>query len=79
MKARYFPFATRVLLPTLVIDEGFGTQDSVGIEKIKEGINSIQDDFEKIIVITHIEELKDVFPARIEVVKTAGGSTLEVS
>jgi len=66
-------------LPTLVIDEGFGTQDSVGIEKIKEGINSIQDDFEKIIVITHIDELKDAFPARIEVVKTADGSTLEVS
>ena len=66
-------------LPTLVIDEGFGTQDSGGIEKIKEGINSIQDDFEKIIVITHIDELKDAFPARIEVVKTADGSTLEVS
>jgi len=66
-------------LPTLIIDEGFGTQDSVGIEKIKEGINSIQDDFEKIIVITHIEELKDAFPARIDVIKTAAGSTLEVS
>ena len=66
-------------LPTLVIDEGFGTQDSVGLEKIKEGINSIEDDFEKILVITHMEELKDAFPARIEVIKTAGGSTLEVS
>jgi len=66
-------------LPTLIIDEGFGTQDSVGIEKIKEGINSIQDDFEKIIVITHMEELKDAFPARIDVIKTAEGSTLEVS
>ena len=63
----------------MVIDEGFGTQDSGGIEKIKEGINSIQDDFEKIIIITHIDELKDAFPARIEVVKTADGSTLEVS
>ena len=66
-------------LPTLIIDEGFGTQDSVGIEKIKEGINSIQDDFEKIIVITHMEELKDAFPARIDVVKIAEGSTFEVS
>jgi len=66
-------------LPTLIIDEGFGTQDNIGIEKIKEGINSIQDDFEKIIVITHMEELKDAFPARIDVIKTAAGSTLEVS
>ena len=66
-------------LPTLIIDEGFGTQDSFGIEKLKDAINSIQDDFNKIIVITHIEELKDAFPARIDVIKTADGSTLSVS
>lgn len=65
-------------LPTLIIDEGFGTQDIAGIEKIKEAINSIQDDFEKILVITHIEELRDAFPTRIDVIKTAQGSTLEV-
>ncbi|GAI63845.1 unnamed protein product, partial [marine sediment metagenome] len=66
-------------LPTLVIDEGFGTQDSAGIEKLKEAINSIQDDFDKILVITHIEELRDAFPTRIDVVKTVEGSTLEIS
>jgi len=66
-------------LPTLIIDEGFGTQDTIGIEKLKEAINSIQDDFDKILVITHIEDLRDAFPTRINVVKTAQGSTLEVS
>lgn len=66
-------------LPTLIIDEGFGTQDTTGIEKVKEAINSIQDDFDKILVITHIEELKDAFPARINVIKTATGSTLSMS
>jgi exonuclease SbcC len=66
-------------LPTLIIDEGFGTQDSAGREKLVEAINSIQDDFEKILVITHIEELKDAFPARIDVVKTAEGSTFSLS
>jgi len=66
-------------LPTLVIDEGFGTQDSAGIEKLKEAINSIQDDFDKIFVITHIDELRDAFPTRIDVIKTGEGSTLEVS
>jgi len=66
-------------LPPLVIDEGFGTQDSTGIEKLKEAINSIQDDFDKILVITHIEELRDAFPTRINVIKTAYGSTLEMS
>jgi len=66
-------------LPTLIIDEGFGTQDSAGIEKLKEAINSIQDDFDKILVITHIEELKDAFPTRIDVLKTAEGSTISLN
>jgi len=66
-------------IPTLIIDEGFGTQDNIGLEKIKEAINSIQDDFDKILVITHIEELKDAFPTRINVIKTTSGSMLEVS
>ena len=66
-------------LPTLIIDEGFGTQDADGIEKLKEAINSVQDDFQKILVITHIDELKDAFPTRIDVIKKADGSTIEVS
>jgi len=66
-------------LRTLIIDEGFGTQDSSGIEKVKEAINSIQDDFDKILVITHINELRDTFPTRIDVIKTGEGSTLEMS
>ncbi len=65
-------------LPTLFIDEGFGTQDSSGRDKLVEAINSIQEDFDKIIVITHIEELKDAFPVRIEVSKGEEGSFFEV-
>ncbi len=66
-------------LPTLIIDEGFGTQDSTGIEKIKEAIISIQEDFEKILVITHIADFKDAFPMRLEIVKTQEGSTVYLS
>jgi exonuclease SbcC len=66
-------------LPTLIIDEGFGTQDSTGIEKLKEAINSIQSDFDKILVITHMDELKDAFPVRIDITKTAEGSMISVN
>jgi exonuclease SbcC len=66
-------------LPTLIIDEGFGTQDNTGMEKIKEAIISIQDDFEKILVITHMDELKDAFTTRIDVTKTAEGSMITVN
>ena len=64
-------------LQTLVIDEGFGTQDGLGRERLIEVINAIQDDFSKIIIITHIQELKDAFPVQIEVEKTAKGSDLK--
>lgn len=66
-------------LQTLVIDEGFGSQDSQGRSLVVEAINSIQHDFERVIVITHIDELKDLFPARIDVVKTAHGSRVGIA
>lgn len=62
-------------MQTLVIDEGFGNQDRHGRQLLIEAINMIQDDFEKILVITHIDELKDQFPNRVEVNKDAGGSS----
>jgi exonuclease SbcC len=65
-------------LQTLVIDEGFGSQDIQGRQRLIEAINLVKDDFAKILVITHLEELKDVFPTRIEVEKTARGSTVTV-
>jgi len=65
-------------LPTLIIDEGFGSQDANGRERLVEAINSIQDDFEKILVITHIDEMKESFPVRIEVTKDSGGSKVQV-
>ena len=65
-------------LQTLFIDEGFGTQDAQGLEALIEAIQSISDDFERIFVITHIEALKDAFPARIEVVKTPAGSKARI-
>ena len=66
-------------LQTLVIDEGFGSQDTQGRQRLIEAINLVKHDFAKILVITHIDELKDAFPTRIEVEKTERGSTLHVT
>jgi DNA repair protein SbcC/Rad50 len=65
-------------LRTLVIDEGFGSQDSEGRQRLVEAINLVQTEFDKILVITHLEELKDHFPARIEVEKGLRGSQVKV-
>jgi exonuclease SbcC len=58
-----------VRVRTLVIDEGFGTQDEEGIERLVEAIQAIRQDFAKILVITHLPRLKGAFPVRIEVEK----------
>jgi exonuclease SbcC len=65
-------------LQTLVVDEGFGSQDAQGRQRLIEAINLVKHDFAKILVITHLDELKDAFPTRIEVEKTDRGSTLRV-
>jgi exonuclease SbcC len=65
-------------LQTLVIDEGFGSQDAQGRQRLIEAINLVREDFAKILVITHIDELKDVFPNRIEVEKSEMGSVVRI-
>jgi exonuclease SbcC len=61
-------------LQTLVIDEGFGSQDALGRQRLIEAINLVKDDFEKILVITHVDEIKDSFSAQLLVEKTPRGS-----
>jgi exonuclease SbcC len=65
-------------LQTLVVDEGFGSQDTQGRQHLIESINQVKQDFAKVLVISHIDELKEAFPNRIEVEKTERGSTLRV-
>ncbi|MDE2838316.1 MAG: SMC family ATPase [Chloroflexota bacterium] len=66
-------------LPTLFIDEGFGTQDAEGRDRILEVIQAIEDRFERILVITHMDDIKEAFPVRIEVSRGADGSTFSLS
>lgn len=67
-----------VKLQMIVIDEGFGTQDSQGLNALVEAINSIREDFKKILVITHLEELKYQFPVKINIYKDDKGSHIEM-
>ncbi len=66
-------------LQTLVIDEGFGSQDPSGRQRLIEAIKTIEQDFACILVITHVEELRDAFPVKIEVIKSVQGSQIRVS
>ncbi|MCC3412990.1 MULTISPECIES: AAA family ATPase [unclassified Microcoleus] len=66
-------------LQMLIIDEGFGTQDAEGCDRLIAAINAIASDFACILTVTHMPHLKEAFQARIEVTKTAQGSSLALS
>ncbi len=70
---------TGARLQTLVIDEGFGSQDALGRQRLVEAINTVRRDFAKILIITHLDELKEAFPNRIEVEKTPRGSSVRLA
>ncbi len=66
-------------LQLLIIDEGFGTQDAEGCERLVAAINAIAPDFACILAVTHMPHLKEAFQARIEISKTAEGSRINLS
>ena len=46
----------------------------MGRRKLIDAIRVIKEDFKQILVITHIDELRDAFPTRLLVEKTDEGS-----
>ncbi|AFZ37541.1 exonuclease SbcC [Stanieria cyanosphaera PCC 7437] len=66
-------------LQLLIVDEGFGTQDSEGCERLVAAINAIASDFACILTVTHMPQFKEAFQTRIEVYKSDRGSLLRLS
>ncbi|KJH72302.1 exonuclease subunit SbcC [Aliterella atlantica] len=66
-------------LQMLIVDEGFGTQDREGCDRLIAAINAIAPDFACILAVTHMPYFKEAFQARIEVHKTQTGSHLSLS
>lgn len=66
-------------LQMLIVDEGFGTQDAEGCDRLIAAINAIAPDFACILTVTHMPHLKEAFQARIEVHKTQEGSHVRLS
>lgn len=58
----------------LIVDEGFGSQDPDGRERLFEAIEAVQGEFGLILVITHLDELLDRFPTRFEVLDGGPGA-----
>ncbi|HEX4069393.1 MAG TPA: SbcC/MukB-like Walker B domain-containing protein, partial [Candidatus Babeliales bacterium] len=65
-------------LQTLIIDEGFGSQDDEGLGHIMDALHKIQDDFSKIIIVSHLPTMKDQFPVQFYIEKGVQGSVVHV-
>jgi exonuclease SbcC len=65
-------------LQTIFIDEGFGSQDEEGLGLIMDNIYKIQEDFAKIIVVSHLQEMKEQFPVQFIVEKKRSGSMVSI-
>lgn len=65
-------------LQTIFIDEGFGSQDEEGLQLIMDNLYKIQDDFAKIIIVSHLQEMKEQFPVQFVVDKKRSGSVVSV-
>ena len=62
-------------LDTIFIDEGFGTLDSETLDIAINTLEDLQSGGRLVGIISHVEELKQRIPARLEVTKTKHGST----
>jgi exonuclease SbcC len=67
-----------VRLRSLFVDEGFGSLDAEGRQRLVEAVKTVQHEFDLILVITHIDELREAFPTQIQVTKGESGSVVEV-
>ncbi|AFZ54491.1 AAA family ATPase [Cyanobacterium aponinum] len=66
-------------LQLLIVDEGFGTQDTDGCNRLIGALNAIASEFACILTVTHVNQFKEAFQTRIEVYKTQEGSKIKLS
>ncbi|WP_085992639.1 AAA family ATPase [Oceanobacillus senegalensis] len=66
-------FQGNISIDTMFIDEGFGSLDEEALNKSIDTLIEIQQSGRMIGVISHVEDLKNMFPAILEVEKTKEG------
>lgn len=62
-----------------VLDEGLGACDQANRQAVMQAIQTVAQEFGKVLVITHIAELQDALPQRIEVTKGPDGSKVRIA
>ena len=71
-------YAGGIALDTLFIDEGFGSLDQDALDQAIAMLSELQMGGRMIGIISHVSELKEQMPVRVEVRASRQGSTVEV-
>ena len=66
-----------VKLDTIFIDEGFGSLDEASLDKALVILDELRER-RMVGLISHVGEMRSRIPCRVEVVKTASGSRIEI-
>lgn len=69
----------RDALESLFLDEGFGTLDPETLAQVVRAIEELQGGSRLVGIVTHIPELADQMPARVEVGRSERGATLAIA
>ena len=77
--ARLLALRSGMSLKMLIIDEGFGTQDREGCDRLIAAIEAIAPDFACILTITHMPHFREAFQTRVDVTKDEDGSHILIS
>ncbi|MFI0817484.1 AAA family ATPase [Streptomyces sp. NPDC021098] len=65
-----------VRLDTLFIDEGFGSLDEQTLDEVLDVLDSLRERDRTVGIVSHVADLRQRIPARLEVVKGREGSTV---
>lgn len=71
-------YAGGIKLDTLFIDEGFGSLDQDSLELAIRTLMDLQSAGRMVGVISHVSEMKEQIGSRLDIIKTATGSTIKV-
>jgi len=65
-------------LDTLFVDEGFGSLDADTLDDVMDTLDSLRDGGRVVGVVSHVAEMRDRIPARLEVTKSRRGSRVSI-
>lgn len=62
-------------LESLFIDEGFGTLDPASLHMVMDALDRLQDQGRKVILISHIQDMHERIPVKIQVIPQGSGAS----